>query len=283
VSAPRWRRPDLLTSCFTLATVVALSAIGVRRATGAPFPLLARMALGRLGHASSAVAVGLAYGAGRDVPRDDARALAWFERAAARGDAEATVYVADASLDHSALLGPASVRALELYRRAADAGDGLGAWRYGVALVRGVGTPADPTAAAPWLEAAIEWRERTNRNGAPFEDLAPQMWLASDDVIEARLISCPLWELAQLREQGVGGADPIAEAVDLYRRISARRPPGPQTRPTLADMAASRVRDLVGRRPDLRRQEDVDARRTGEADPDDDWGAAWGDDWGGSQ
>jgi TPR repeat protein len=255
---PRRRRVDLLTSCFALLTVLLLALVGVKLASPMPLELLARRTLARLGHAQSAVVVALAYADGKGVTKEPAQALAWFERAADAGAPEAMVFVGDVAVDARDPRCARNVTARAWYRRAADVGHFLGAWRYGLALANGVGGEADPNAAVPWLEAAVESTERgtpdiATPQATPFRD----RWIGAEvpgDVVLLDLApACPMHHLGRLYDDVLFAPRRSEQAADWYRRCLAHdRCLG----------TALRLAALLETRPELRRPGDPLAAAT---------------------
>jgi uncharacterized protein len=118
-----------------------------------------------LGNQRAQVNVGIFYFRGQGVPRDLVQARAWLEKGAANNDPYALYALGRAMED---TLGPAAadpVRAADLYRRAAELGHPLAALRYGLALTEGTGVKKDLVAAHKWLMYA-------QKNGVPEAALA---------------------------------------------------------------------------------------------------------------
>lgn len=104
------------------------------------------------GHHRAQINVGTMYFRGQGTPRDLVQARSWLEKAAAGQDDAYALYALGRAMDDS--LGQATadpVRAADLYRRAAQLGHPLAALRYGLALNEGVGVRKDPTLAQQWL------------------------------------------------------------------------------------------------------------------------------------
>lgn len=103
------------------------------------------------GHKRAQLNLGTLYLRGQGVPRDLIQARAWLEKAAMNGDPYA-LYALGRAMSES--LGPANadlVRAADLYRQAAAKGHPFAALRYGLALSDGSGIKRDPVAAHRWL------------------------------------------------------------------------------------------------------------------------------------
>lgn len=106
------------------------------------------------GHRRAQLNIGILYFRGQGVTRDLVQARAWLEKAAANDDPYA-LYALGRAMDES--LPPAnadSVRAADLYRRAAEKGHPIAALRYGLALNEGLVIKKDPATALRWLTHA---------------------------------------------------------------------------------------------------------------------------------
>lgn len=113
------------------------------------------------GHVRAQVNLATFYAQGRGTARDPAQARVWYERAAGSNDPYALF-----ALARQLEADPATqARAVELYRRSAEQGHLGAALRLGRMLAGGVGTTADPAAAALWLQHAAQ-------NGVPEAALA---------------------------------------------------------------------------------------------------------------
>jgi TPR repeat protein len=146
-----------------LALVFAYGEGGMPRNEARAVELFGRAA--EKGHKRAQLNLGTLYLLGQGVPRDVIQARAWLEKAAANGDPYA-LYALGRAMSES--MGPASadlVRAADLYRQAAEKGHPLAALRYGMALNDGAGVKRDAVAAQRWLVHA-------NDNGVPEAALA---------------------------------------------------------------------------------------------------------------
>lgn len=118
------------------------------------------------GHRRAQINVGTLYYRGQGTQRDLILARAWLEKAAAAQDDPYALYALARAMDDS--LGQAMadpVRAADLYRRAAQRGHPFAALRYGLALSEGVGVRKDPVQAQQWLIHA-------EKNGVPEAAMA---------------------------------------------------------------------------------------------------------------
>jgi len=108
------------------------------------------------GHARAQLNLGILYLRGQGAAADLIQARAWLEKAAVSGDPQA-LYTLGRALSESAGQAVADpVRAADLYRRAAEKGHALAGLRYGLALSEGAGIKRDPVAAQRWLKQAQE-------------------------------------------------------------------------------------------------------------------------------
>ena len=106
------------------------------------------------GHRRAQLNLGTLYLRGQGVPRDLVQARAWLEKAAVEGDPYALYALGRAMSESSGTIGADPVRAAALYRQAAEKGHPLAALRYGLALADGVGVKRDTGAAQRWLSHA---------------------------------------------------------------------------------------------------------------------------------
>jgi len=137
-----------------MATQVAASAKTVVPPDhAAPDPLDASRARAAEGKADAQIDLGLAYAKGQGVPRDDAVAREWFERAAAQ-NAAGGQYWMGAMLERGRG-GPRSyAEALQWYRRAADQGYPPAEVAMGRFYGRGLGVDRDVTQRTDWYRRA---------------------------------------------------------------------------------------------------------------------------------
>jgi len=138
-----------------LALVFAEGTGGMPRDDAKALALFERAAAA--GHHRAQINAGTLYFRGQGTPRDLVRARAWLEKAATQEDPYA-LYALGRALDDSAgqaLADP--VRAADLYRRAAQLGHPIAALRYGLALNEGIGVRKNPALAQQWLIYADKW------------------------------------------------------------------------------------------------------------------------------
>jgi TPR repeat protein len=133
-----------------LALIYAEGAAGTPRNDARALELFERAAAA--GHRRAQINVGTMYFRGQGTARDLMRARAWLEKAAAAQDDAYALYALGRALDEgqgTVMADP--VRAADLYRRAAQLGHPLAALRYGLALSEGNGVRQDFAAAQSWL------------------------------------------------------------------------------------------------------------------------------------
>jgi len=106
------------------------------------------------GHTRAQINLGILYLRGQGVTRDLVQARAWLEKAAASDDAQALYALGRALSDSSGQAIADPVRAADLFRRAAEKGHVLAGLRYGLALSEGNGVKRDTAAAQRWLMQA---------------------------------------------------------------------------------------------------------------------------------
>ncbi len=132
-----------------LALLYAQGADGIPRDDARALALFEKAAAA--GHVRAEINAGMLYFYGRGTAKDLVRARAWLEKAAASNDPYALYALGRAmeESDGAAMADP--VRAADLYKRAALQGHTFAALRYGLALAEGNGVRKDLVAAQPWL------------------------------------------------------------------------------------------------------------------------------------
>jgi TPR repeat protein len=146
-----------------LAIIYAQGLAGTPRDEARALDLFGRAAAA--GHTRAQINLGILYLRGLGVPRDIVNARAWLEKAAASGDPQALYTLGRAMDEGSEQITPDPVRAADLYRRAAEKGHVLAGLRYGLALSEGIGIKRDVATAQKWLVQARD-------NGVPEAALA---------------------------------------------------------------------------------------------------------------
>ena len=117
------------------------------------------------GHRRAQINLGILYLRGQGVPRDLVQARGWLEKAAGTEEPNALYALGRAMEESDTTISADSVRAADLYRRAAEKGHALAALRYGLAMVDGLGVKRDTTGAQTWLLQA-------EKSGVPEAALA---------------------------------------------------------------------------------------------------------------
>jgi uncharacterized protein len=106
------------------------------------------------GHTRAQINLAILYLRGQGVPRDLVQARAWLEKAATSGDPQALYALGRALSDSEGQAVADPYRAADLFRRAAEKGHVLAGLRYGLALAEGNGVKRDPVAAQRLLMQA---------------------------------------------------------------------------------------------------------------------------------
>lgn len=222
-----------------LALVFAQGRAGTSRNAQRAAELFERAA--SAGHRRAQINIGLLYFRGQGVPRDLVQARAWLEKAAANDDPYALYALARTMEDTQGLAGRDPVRAVDLYRRAAEKGHPLAVLRYALALGEGVGVKRDPAKAQSLLVQA-------QQNGVPeaalaLGDMAARMPPSRDKAASAKILQSAVgwyevaahagvasaqFKLANAYLAGVGvGRDPV-QAQFWYGRAAQQGMPEAQ-------------------------------------------------------
>jgi hypothetical protein len=167
-----------------LALVFAEGQAGIPRNDPRAVELFQKAA--EAGHRRAQINLGILYLRGQGVPRDLVQARAWLERAASNGDANALYALGRAMEESDAAISADSVRAADLYRRAAEKGHALAALRYGLAMVDGLGVKRDTNGAQTWLLQA-------EKSGVPeaalaLGDLAVRTPASKDKALNEKIV-----------------------------------------------------------------------------------------------
>lgn len=102
------------------------------------------------GNTTAMVELGVMYGTGNGVPKDEAQARLLFERAAQAGNPRGVTNLA-------ALSGgapPSDPRSRALFAKAAESGSAEAQYQLGLMAADGIGGPRDDAAARAWFEKA---------------------------------------------------------------------------------------------------------------------------------
>jgi hypothetical protein len=167
-----------------LALVFAEGQAGIPRNDPRAVELFQKAA--EAGHRRAQINLGILYLRGQGVPRDLVQARAWLEKAASNGDANALYALGRAMEESDAAISADSVRAADLYRRAAEKGHALAALRYGLAKVDGLGVKRDTNGAQTWLLQA-------EKSGVPeaalaLGDLAARTPASKDKALNEKIV-----------------------------------------------------------------------------------------------
>ncbi len=108
------------------------------------------------GHSGAQVLLGEMYLIGMGTPQDDQRALEWFRKAAAQGEAIAQNNLGVMYQGGRAALPPDDRQAVEWYRKAAAQGYAPAQYNLGNMLLNGNGVPQDDAQAIAWFRKAAE-------------------------------------------------------------------------------------------------------------------------------
>jgi len=123
------------------------------------------------GSTSAMVELGVMYAAGSGVPKDDAQARKYFERAAAAGNARGATNLMTLSGSAGNASDPAEARAM--LAKAADANSAEAQFQLGLMMAQGTGGPQDDVGARAMFEkaaaqnhpGALEWMGSFAANG----------------------------------------------------------------------------------------------------------------------
>lgn len=185
------------------------------------------------GHIRAEINLGILLLRGQGTKRDLVQARAWLEKAAATEDPSALYTLGRAMEEHDDTVMADSVRAADLYRRAAEKGHALAALRYGLAMVDGIGVKRDSNGAQTWLLQA-------NDSGVPeaalaLGDMAARTPASRDKEANARIVARAVswfevaakagvpsaqFKLANAYFAGAGIARDPAQALTWYGRAS---------------------------------------------------------------
>ena len=140
--------------------------------------------LAQQGHALAQYNLGLLYSNGQGVPKDDAQARQWYEKAAIQGHAGAQVNLG--SLFDYGRGGPQDFKmAVRWYRRSADQGNDLAQRRLGLLYERGDGVQQDYVEAYMWYTLGAANGVKT---GALLRD-ALAVKMTSDQLLAAQKLA----------------------------------------------------------------------------------------------
>jgi uncharacterized protein len=185
------------------------------------------------GHRRAQLNLGTLYLRGQGVPRDLVQARAWLEKAAVDGDPYALYVLGRAMEESMGPVGADSIRATDLYRRAAEKGHPLAALRYGMALADGSGVKRDAIAAHRWLihaqqsgvpEAALALADMAARTPASRDKAMNEKILHSAitwlEVGANAGVPSAQFKLANAYYAGAGVTRDLAQAQSWYGRAA---------------------------------------------------------------
>ena len=136
------------------------------------------------GHAVAQYSLGLLYANGQGVPKDDAQARQWFEKAAVQGNADAQVNLG-ILYDYGRGVPQDFKMAVKWYRRAAEQGNDLAQRKLGLLYERGDGVQQVYVQAYMWYKLGAA---NGVKSGVLLRDeLAIRM--TSDQLVEAQKLA----------------------------------------------------------------------------------------------
>ena len=115
------------------------------------------------GHAGARFRLGLMYGDGEGVPRDDTEAVRWYRLAAEQGDMDAQFILAVA-YDDGKGVPENDAQAVRWYRRAEERGNISAQFRLGLMYDDGEGAPQDFAEAVHWYRRAADQGDAIAQN-----------------------------------------------------------------------------------------------------------------------
>jgi len=137
--------------------------------------------LAEQGHAVAQYSLGLLYANGQGVPKDDAQARQWYEKAAAQGRADAQVNLG-ILYDYGRGVPQDFKKAVYWYRLSANQGNDLAQRQLGLLYERGDGVSQDYVQAYMWYSLGAA--NGAQRGAALRDALAKQM--SPDQIAEAQ-------------------------------------------------------------------------------------------------
>lgn len=156
------------------------------------------------GHRRAQINLGILYLRGQGVPRDLVQARAWLEKAASTQEPDALYALGRAMEESDTAVSADSVRAADLYRRAAEKGHALAALRYGLAMVDGLGVKRNTNGAQTWLLQA-------EKSGVPeaalaLGDLSARTPASKDKALNEKIVQTAVSWYAAAARAGVPSA-----------------------------------------------------------------------------
>jgi hypothetical protein len=184
------------------------------------------------GDARAQYMVGLEYGIGRDVVRDDTEAVRWFRLAADQGHASAQ-YMVGVAYGDSQVIPQDVAEAVRWYRLAADQGFAAAQFNLGNVYSNGEGVPQDDAEAVRWYRLAADQGfaaaqfnlgvKYSNGEGVPQDDVQAYMWF---NLFASRTTGEGRDEAVELRDRVANRLTPDqrAEAQRLAREWDEAHP-----------------------------------------------------------
>ncbi len=114
---------------------------------------LAELQKATAGNATAQFNLGMMYAQGVGVSKDAAKAVEWYQKAAAQGDAGAQVNLG-LMYAHGEGVPKDAAKAVEWYQKAAAQGHAFAQFNLGMMYVRGEGVPEDVAKAVEWYQKA---------------------------------------------------------------------------------------------------------------------------------
>src|SRR6266853_441014 len=130
------------------------------------------------GNAGAQLWLGFMYASGRGIPKDEAKAVEWFQKAADQRNAGAQVWLAFMYASGRGVPRDGA-KAVEWYQNAAFQGDFTAKYTLGFMYANGRGVPKDDVRAYAWLSLAAA------QSGS--DELAKAQAAASRDLLEKRM------------------------------------------------------------------------------------------------
>jgi TPR repeat protein len=116
------------------------------------------------GDAEAQYNLGLCYGVGSGVPKDEVEAVKWYRKAAEQGNAEAQSDLGNCYA-HGTGVKMDEVEAVKWYRKAVDQGDTNAQYNLGFCYSIGSGVPKDAVMAAKWGRKAVKGYRKAAKQG----------------------------------------------------------------------------------------------------------------------
>lgn len=178
--------------------------------------------------------VGMAYGNGRGISKDDTKAVYWFRKAAEQGSADAQVNLG-ISLRYGRGTAKDEVQAVGWFRQAAEQGNAGAQNRLGIAYRNGHGIRKDDAKAVSWFRLAAEQGDGSAQynlglayeigEGIPKDETQAVSWYQK---AAAQGVELAQYNLGVAYAKGSGIAKDEAQAVFWYRKAAEQGHTGAQ-------------------------------------------------------